>query len=144
MRSILLSVLLLLSSPLFAQQPAEITIYLSPLTPIAEDGKTTWISQSVQQNIFHEFARVQGIRPILAANQIDRDAAIKAAKSAGANFLLEGSYTLADRGLRITLQLFDLRTNSYIGAAKATGSLKDLFALEDEIADQVKRLALKQ
>ena len=66
------------------------------------------------------------------------------AKAAGAQFLLEGSYTLADPGIRITLQLFDLRTNAYIGAAKATGPLKDLFALEDSIADQVKRLAQNQ
>ena len=141
----LLAVFLLLSSsPLLAQQAPEITIYLTPLNPIGEDGKTAWISQAVQQNVLNDLTRLQGVKPILAAAPADHDAAVKAAKAAGAQFLLEGSYTLADPGIRITLQLFDLRTNAYIGAAKATGALKDLFALEDSIADQVKRLAQNQ
>src|SRR5439155_7472448 len=117
---------------------------LSPLQPIGEDGKTAWISQAVQQNVLNDLTRLQGVKPILAAAPADHDAAVKAAKAAGAQFLLEGSYTLADPGIRLTLQLFHLRTNAYIGAAKATGALKDLFALEDSIADQVKRLAQNQ
>lgn len=131
---------------LLAQQPApELTIYLAPLNPIGEDGKTAWISQAVQQNNLNDLTRLQGIKPILAhAAQTDRDANIKSAKSAGAQFLLEGSYTLADPGVRITLQLFDLQSNAYIGAAKATGQLRELFALEDSISDQVKRLATAQ
>src|SRR5437660_496739 len=105
----LLSILLLLfSSPLLAQQPAvppELTIFLSPLHPVGEDGKTAWISQAVQQNILNDLTRLQGVRPILPTTPpADRDAAITAAKSARASFLLEGSYTLADPGIRITVQ----------------------------------------
>jgi len=145
MRHTILGLILLLSSPLLAQQNPEITIFLSPLRPIGEDGKTAWISQAVQQNIFHDLTRLQGVRPILPTTPpADRDAAITAAKSARANFLLEGSYTLADPGIRITVQLLDLRTNQYIGAAKATGPLRELFALEDSIAEQVRRIALAQ
>src|SRR6266850_1804764 len=147
--TMLLAILLFLaSSPLLAQQagaPPEITIFLSPLRAVGEDGKTAWISQSVQQNILHDHARVQGVRPILPTiPPADRDVAIKDAKAAGANLLLEGSYTLADPGIRITIQILDLRTNQYIGAAKATGPLRELFALEDSIAEQVKRMALAQ
>src|SRR5437764_5911542 len=130
MRSIILSVLLLLAAPLLAQQPAppELTIFIARLHPIGEDGKTAWISQAVQQNILNDLTRVQRVKPILATTPpADRDAAINAAKSAGAQFLLEGSYTLADPGIRITVQLFDLRTSNYIGAAKATGPLRELF-----------------
>ena len=145
----LLAILLFLaSSPLLAQQaaaPPEITIFLSPVRVVGEDGKTAWISQSVQQNILHDLTRVQGVRPILPTTPpADREAAIKAAKSAGAHFLLEGSYTLADPGIRITIQILDLRTNAYIGAAKVTGALRELFALEDSVAEQVKRMAVAQ
>jgi len=135
---------ILLSSAVFAQQ-TELTIFIGPLTPIGEDGKTAWISQAVQQNILNDLTRVQGVKPILpAAPPADRDAAIKAAKSAGAHFLLEGSYTLADPGIRITIQVFDLKTNTYIGSAKATGPLRELFALEDSIAEQIHRIAEHQ
>ncbi|HEV8293191.1 MAG TPA: hypothetical protein VGP94_14750 [Tepidisphaeraceae bacterium] len=146
--AILLGLLhLLSSSPLLAQQaaPAEITIFLSPLRAVGEDGKTAWISQAIQQNILHDLTRLQGVHPILPTiPPPDRDVAIKDAKAAGANFLLEGSYTLADPGIRITVQLLDLRTNQYIGAAKATGPLRELFALEDSIAEQVNRIAQAQ
>jgi TolB-like protein len=147
MRRIILSIVLFLCSPLLAQQAAtpELTIFLPPLLPIGEDGKTAWIAHAVQQNILNDLTRVQGVKPILPAiPPADRDSAIKAAKSAGANFLLEGSYTLADPGIRITIQILDLATNQYIGAAKATGPLKELFALEDSIAEQVHRIAQTQ
>ena len=150
MRSSIVAVILLLlsASPLLAQQtpPApEITIFLSPLRVIGDDGKSAWISQAVQQNVLSDLTRLQSVRPILPATPpADHEAAIKAAKAAGANLLLEGSYQLADPGIRITIQILDLRTNQYIGAAKATGPLAELFALEDSIADQVKRIALKQ
>ena len=149
MRFHLLATLLLTISTARAQQaaptPPETTIFLSPLRAVGEDGKTAWISQSVQQNILHDLTRVQGVRSILPTiPPADRDVAIKDAKAAGANFLLEGSYTLADPGIRITIQILDLRTNQYIGAAKATGPLRELFALEDSIAEQVKRMALAQ
>src|SRR5258706_5255202 len=140
--------LLLFPLPLLAQQrvaPAEITIYLAPIRVIGGDGKSAWISQSVQQTILHDLTRVQGVRPIGPTTPpADRESAIKDAKSSGASFLLEGSYTLADPGIRITIQILDLRTNSYIGAAKATGALRELFALEDSIAEQVKRMAVTQ
>ncbi len=148
-RTLLSILILLFTSPLLAQQstaaPPEITIYLSPLRVIGDDGKSAWISQSVQQNILHDLTRIQGVRPILPTTPpADRESAIKDAKSAGASFLLEGSYTLADPGIRITVQILDLRANAYIGAAKATGALRELFALEDSIAEQVKRLATAQ
>jgi TolB-like protein len=146
MRTPLLAILLLITATAYAQQaapaPPEITIFLSPLKPVGEDGKTAWIAQAIQQNIHHELIRLQGVRPILPTiSPADRDVAIKDAKAAGATLLLEGSYTLADPGIRITIQLFDLRANAYIGAAKATGPLKDLFALEDSIAEQVRRIS---
>ncbi|HEV8605576.1 MAG TPA: hypothetical protein VGQ99_09435 [Tepidisphaeraceae bacterium] len=140
--------LLLFSSTLLAQQPpapTEITIFLSPLRPIGDDGKSAWISQAFQQNLLNDLARLQQVRPLPPTNPVtDLESAIKAAKSAGATHLFEGSYQLADPGIRITAQILDLRTNQYIGAAKATGPLRDLFALEDSITDQVKRIALAQ
>src|SRR5580765_5294095 len=102
MRTAILPALLLLlsSSPLLAQQahtPPEITIFLSPLKPIDEDGKSAWISQSIQQNLLNDLSRLQNIRPIVPLiPPADHDIAIKDAKAAGAQFLIEGSYTLAD------------------------------------------------
>jgi TolB-like protein len=147
MRLAALLLMLVFVSRGFAQQPTppELTIFISPLSAIGEDGKTAWISQAVQQNILHELTRVQGVKPVLpAAPPADHNAAVTAAKSAGAHFLLEGSYTLADPGIRITIQVFDLKTNAYIGAAKATGPLKELFALEDSIAEQIHRIVQHQ
>jgi TolB-like protein len=141
MRIPLLATLLLITTTAHAQ----LTIFIAPPKAVGEDGKTAWISQAVEQNIHNELIRTQGVRPILPATPpADREAAINAARAAGANYLLEGSYTLADPGIRITIQFLDLRTNQYIGAAKATGPLKELFALEDSVADQVKRMAQTQ
>src|SRR6266568_6942095 len=106
----LLSIFVLLfSSPLLAQQaaaPPEITIFLSPLHTIGDDGKSAWISQAIQQNVLSDLTRIQSVKPLLPTTPpADHNSAIKAAKSAGATLLLEGSYTLADPGIRITVQI---------------------------------------
>src|SRR3954462_1268886 len=84
MRITLVFCILALACPLRAQQPAppELTIFLSPLKPIAEDGKTAWISQSIQQNLLNEAPRLQGIGPSAPLiPPADHDVAIKDAKA---------------------------------------------------------------
>jgi TolB-like protein len=149
---ILAAMLLIISNTTLAQQaappapaPGEVVIFVAPLRAIGEDGKTAWISQAVQQNVINDLTRLQKVRPVAApGDATDLETLIKAAKAANATHLFEGSYQLGDPGIRITGQILDLRTNQYVGAAKATGPLRELFALEDSIAEQVKRAVIAQ
>jgi len=131
-----------------AQQPAapgEVVLMIAPVRAIGDDGKSAWISQAVQQNLLNDLSRLQSVRPILPKEPVaDLESAIKAAKAQNATHVFEGSFQLGDPGSRITGQILDLRTNQYVGAAKATGALRELFALEDSISEQVRRIALAQ
>ncbi len=125
--------------------PAEVVIMIAPVRQIGDDGKSAWISQAVQQNLLNDLSRLHTVKPILPQDPVtDLESAIKAAKAQGATHLFEGSFQLGDPGIRITGQILDLRTNQYVGGAKATGPLRELFALEDSISEQVRRVALAQ
>ena len=59
------------------------------------------------------------------------------AQDLGVRYLLEGSVRTAGERIRITGQLIDAETGKHIWAEKYDGELKDVFAVKDDIAEQV-------
>src|SRR5207244_10487333 len=55
----------------------------------------------------------------------------------GVRYVLEGSVRKADSQVRITAQLVDAATDSHLWAARYDRPLKDIFALQDEIVQQI-------
>jgi len=129
-----------------AQQPAGATVLLLPLKPIGDVGSHTWIAEAIEQNLVNELSRGQSVTSTIlakpAADVSTAAEALKAAGGTGASHVLFGSYQVNAAGLRITAQVLDMKTGKAIGSLKATGALRDLFSLEDEIAGQLKRLLM--
>lgn len=140
-------ILLAFACPAMASQPLPqpMDVLLLPFAPVNQAEE--WIGQAVQQNLLNELGRSKFISPITPVNPpkqpvADIAAALKAVETTAASFVVFGSYQVTEAGARLTGQVLDVKTGRLVGSAKATGPMRDLFALEDELATQVRKVLL--
>jgi len=134
---ITVAILMLGGTAALAAPPAR--VILLPFESAGESERA-WVAKAVQQNLLAELSRVNSVQ-VVTANQPakDQEAAVKAAQDAKADYVVWGSYQAVEGDLRITGQVLDANKKETVAGLKATGSVRDLFGLEDVIASQVKR-----
>jgi TolB-like protein len=116
-------------------QPA-CDVYLTPFTALGGDNSLDWAGKAVAQNLLTDLVRSK-FHPLAADKALPTTAdAQAAAKAAGAKFLITGTYQTAELQVRFNGQIFDVATGNVVGALTATGSPRDLFALEDSLSAQ--------
>ena len=143
---IILLPLLVAAAPPPGQQPApaansQPTVLLIPFKPLS-DNNTVWIADGIQQNLLNELSRVHSTKPIVQKSQTavaTPEEAANAGKNAAAVYALFGSYQISGDELRITAQLVNVASGKIVAGLRATGPMRDLFALEDSLAEQLKR-----
>lgn len=101
--------------------------------PLVPNQAHQWIGQAIQQNLVLELGRDR-----VQAMAVENPAQVAAA------YVVVGSYQVVEEGLRITGQVRHGETGKVVGGLKATGTMRDLFALEDEIAEQTKRILSRE
>jgi TolB-like protein len=118
-------------------------VLVTAFAEISDGPKRDWIARAIQQALVAELARLPIVSPVNAEAETpaidDAEAAIQAAKAAGAAYVVFGSYQLVEQELRITGQVLEAADGIVLGGIKATGNLRDLFGVEDIVAAQVKR-----
>ena len=77
---------------------------------------------------------------VAAGQQAATDALLGAARDAGADVAVWGTYEVAGDEIRITGRVVDVRRGDLLGTLKASGPLREVFRVEDGIADQARRL----
>jgi TolB-like protein len=122
-------------SPL-SQTPASSSpapdVYLTPFHLIAGDADWAWTGQAVEQSLQVDLTRAAHT-PAVG----DPADPLAAARSAGARYLVTGTYQWADPQLRFTGQLTDAATGSVVAGLSATRDAHALFALEDDLSAQI-------
>jgi TolB-like protein len=116
--------------------------------PFEQLGKTPagyeWVGPAIQQNLVAELTRTpRPLDPITgtaAAPVYAQRPAIEAGRAAGARYVAYGVFQIFDQNLRLTGEVIDVATGKAVGSLKSTGTVRDLFAMEDTIATQAKRL----
>lgn len=111
-------------------------VYVTPFTALGSDNSLEWAGKAVSQNLLTDLAQAK-FHPLEADKALPNSAdAQAAAKSAGAKFLITGTYQTLQLQVRFTGQILDLASGNVIGGLSATGSPRDLFALEDSLSGQ--------
>lgn len=114
------------------------TLLVLPFTPPA--GGLDWIGKAVQQDLSAGLAsKVRGrvIAPSAAAPPADADAALKAARDVGASVVVLGQAQVLQEQVRLSGQVLDVASGKPYGSLKATGTVENLFQLEDALAAQI-------
>lgn len=130
-------------------QPADsnVSVLLLPFAELDRNGGMDWVGPAVQQNLLNELTRqpriVPKTAPAGAQSPVDLDGAQKAGETADTGLVIFGTYQATETELRLTGQVLETRTGKLLGSLKATGPIRDLFALEDDVAGQARRLIEK-
>src|SRR5689334_16931398 len=137
MKRLTFIVLMLMGTFAWAGAPARVLLLpFDSVGPIEKD----WVAKALQQNLVAELARVNSVQAVTGERPASGvDAALKAAGDAKADYVVFGSYQSVDGDLRMTGQVIEVSKRQAVAGLKSTGSQRDLFGMEDVIANQIKR-----
>jgi TolB-like protein len=137
MKRLFAVMMLLMGTTAYAAAPAR--VLLLPFESVGDSAKP-WIAKAVQQNLVAELSRVSSVTPITGeATAADLNAAVRLGENAKADYVVFGTYQAVEGDLRMTGQVVDVSKKDVVAGLKATGTQRDLFGMEDVIANQVKR-----
>jgi adenylate cyclase len=121
--------------------PDRPSIAVLPFTNFGGNPDQEFLADGVTEDIITALARLRWLF-VIARNSsfVYKAKAVdvrQVAQDLGVRYLLEGSVRTAGERIRITGQLIDAETGKHIWAEKYDGELKDVFAVKDDIAEQV-------
>jgi len=118
---------------------APVPVLLLPFHLVGQSGDYVWISDAIDEDLSHDLSRNHAIRIIRPATTQPLSAAdeLATARDVKADRLVSGSYQVVDDQLRITANVTDVNQAQSVGEIKATGTVRDLFQLEDSLAMQL-------
>ena len=129
-----------------ATQPAQEQgkILILPFVAVNKNDSQPWLGRSVQQSLAADLTMAAPERATTSDTEAtDNDSAVAAGRKADAAYVVTGTFTTVGQDLRLTGQVLDVATGRALGGLKATGTINDIFPLEDALARQIKvRLGL--
>jgi adenylate cyclase len=121
--------------------PDKPSIAVLPFTNMSGDPEQEYFSDGITEDLITDLSKISGLF-VIARNSvfIYKGKAVKIAevrRELGVRYILEGSVRKADDRVRITAQLVDATTEGHLWAERYDRDLKDIFALQDEVAQKI-------
>ena len=121
--------------------PDRPSIAVLPFTNMGGNSEQDFFADGITEDIITGLARLRWLF-VIARNSsfVYKGQAVdvrQVARDLGVRYLLEGSVRTAGERIRITGQLIDAETGKHIWAEKYDRELRDVFAVQDEITEQV-------
>jgi TolB-like protein len=113
-----------------------------PFTAIGNPGSYQWIGTGVQQSLLVEVNRPGSIAwsmPAAAPSTQPVANPVADAARSGATIVVFGSFQIVNDEVRVTGQSIDTGSGQVLAALNATGSIHDLFKVEDALDAQLQR-----
>jgi len=121
--------------------PSKPSVAVLPLTNMSGDPEQDYFSDGITEDIITELSRNSGLF-VIARNSsfVFKGRAVNIAevgRKLGVRYVVEGSVRRASKRIRITAQLIEASTGDHIWAERYDRELEDLFAVQDEVTEQV-------
>lgn len=130
-----------------AEESAEVTatgtpsIAVLPFANMSADESSTYFSDGLADTLLHMLAQIREIRVAARTSSFqfrDQNTDItKIAEALNVGTILEGSVQRAGNKIRVTAQLIEAETGYHLWSGNYDRSLDDVFAIQDEIANEV-------
>jgi DNA-binding winged helix-turn-helix (wHTH) protein/tetratricopeptide (TPR) repeat protein len=127
-------------SPESPANPSETrTIAVATFTNMTGDGEVAWLGAGIAETVTDDLRSLRDLRVLdrLTGAPSKTEDGLAAARHAGADLVVLGSFQRIGAQLRITARVADVHTGQAIAHAKADGALDDVFALQDAIVTQL-------
>jgi adenylate cyclase len=128
--------------------PDKPSVAVLPFSNLSQDPAQEYFSDGVTEDLITGLSKVSGLF-VIARNSVFtyKGKAVKVrdvGRDLGVRYVLEGGVQRAGSRVRITAQLVDATTGYHIWAERYDREVRDVFALQDEVTQQIIRaLAVK-
>jgi len=102
-------------------------VWVQPFNEANNLQSPDWITRTLHQSLVDELASTKGLELMQSTT-----------RPAGAQYVVVAQIQREGRDLRVSGQVIDAATNKPIGGFKSTGDQRELFAIEDDMAGQIK------
>jgi TolB-like protein/Flp pilus assembly protein TadD len=117
------------------------SIAVLPFENLSDDKSNAYFATGMQDEILTRLAGIHDLKVISRTSTVQYASHPPnlriVAEQLGVATVLEGSVQKADGKVRINLQLIDARNDSHLWAQKYDRDLKDVFALQSDVAEKV-------
>jgi TolB-like protein len=117
------------------------SIAILPFENLSEEKANAYFAEGIQNEILTRLATVRDLKVIsrtsTAKYQSKPDNLKTVAQELGVSTVLEGAVQKAGGKVRVNVQLIDARANTHLWAKSYDRDLKDVFAVESEVSQQI-------
>ena len=121
--------------------PDRPSIAVLPFDNMSADPEQNYFADGISEDIITDLSNISGLfvvaRNSSFAYKGKSIALQKIGEELGVRYVLEGSVRRSKDQVRINAQLIDLDTETHLWAERYDGSLKDIFAIQDEVAELI-------
>jgi TolB-like protein/Flp pilus assembly protein TadD len=116
----------------------EKSIVVLPFENLSPDPDQEYFSDGLTEEVISDLSKVRVLRVISRSSAMTFKGTSKRipeiARDLGVQYVLEGSVRKAGNSLRITAQLIDARSDAHIWAEKYSGTLDDVFDIQEKVS----------
>ena len=121
--------------------PDKPSIAVLPFTNMSNDPEQEYFSDGITEDLITDLSQISGLF-VIARNSVFtyKGQAVKieqVQRELGVRYVLEGSIRKAGNRVRITAQLVEAATGGHVWAQRYDRQLDDIFALQDEVTQQI-------
>jgi serine/threonine protein kinase/tetratricopeptide (TPR) repeat protein len=117
---------------------SETSIAVLPFTNLSADPENEYFSDGLTEELITDLAGVKALRVISRASSFQLKGTTKGmreiGRALGVRYALTGSARKAGSALRITAQLIDTSTDAQLWAEKYSGTIDDVFDLQERVS----------
>lgn len=126
----------------FAPDPVK-SIAVLPFANLSEDKDTTYFADGIHEDLLTQLGSLSGLKVVSRTTVMEyrkpNKSARQIAKELGVPSLVEGSVRRAGNQVRVTAQLIDAGADRQVWARNFDRELKDVFAVQSELATEIAR-----
>jgi adenylate cyclase len=128
-------------SPAGLPLPDKLSIVVLPFTNMSGDPEQEYFSDGITEDLTSDLSKISGLFVIARNSAFTyKGKAVKVqdvSRELGVRYVLEGSVRKTDNQVRVTAQLVDATTGGHVWSERYDRPLQDIFALQDEIVQQL-------
>jgi serine/threonine protein kinase len=116
-------------------------VVVLPFSNLSPDPENEFFADGLTEEVIADLSGVRALRVISRTSAIRFKGTNKdvraIARELDVRYAVEGSVRRAGASLRVTAQLIDAETDSHLWAEKYSGSVQDVFAIQEEISRKI-------
>jgi serine/threonine protein kinase/Flp pilus assembly protein TadD len=124
-----------------AARPEQASIIVLPFENLSPDPENAFFADGLTDELIAELSQVRSLRVISRTSAMLFKGARKSvpviAQEVNVRYVLEGTVRRAGNNVRITAQLIEAATDTHLWAERYSGSLEDIFELQERLARHI-------